>query len=328
MAIHAMMATLNTSVFPIRRGDKFLAKELAKSKRGEARAFNVHRDLMDPKASGWSDIVSITKRAGMAHRELTLVWGSPKAPRLLVAALYPKWRETMDDFQKRFWFSVDQFLEPRRFNTGIADARRLLGSAFRQEDYPTRERARLSFRFSYEFEPMPVVQNLADLPLDNQSLKEIMAAADARQHRLMQMAQNAAEDKLIDVCRQVHSNLKGYTPSIVGTQIRKDMLVRFENDVKTIEEMNVLNRDRLRDAIEVCKSLVGNYRHYHGDISDCKDPIQRHESVRAEYMAKLERALDHVGATVDPDIKTIREIDAGLEDFTSLMDVTEADDDD
>jgi hypothetical protein len=156
----ALLATLTIREWRARRYDKEVSAQVAKDHGAERKAGCYTKALL-PKHY-LEAIARLRSEARTFHWELTLPW-SDDGYRILPVDLHLAYMERFRSLRARFESAVADFLAV--YAEAKVDARGLLGSLYREADYPSTTRLAGAFEMSVSLQPLPTAHDWrVDLP--------------------------------------------------------------------------------------------------------------------------------------------------------------------
>lgn len=209
------------------------------------------------------------------HHKLT-VPGLQDGSRLLPIALWQRYLDThrviRDDFNK----SVQDFVGQ---HGAIKDhARRVLGDAFKESDFPTQEALANSFRYSVSFAPVPVVKDWRIDSLREQDMDVLRASVENDVRGMYDNATREVFHRVYAALNKLLQQLESYDPKIGGGQFRDVSVEAYKDIFSLAADMNVMEDPEL--------TLVTD------EIN------QRIQGLQAEDLRKSEAARDTLAASI------------------------------
>ena len=156
----ALLAMLTIREWRGRRYDKEVTAKVAKDHGAERKAGCYTKTLL-PKHY-LAAISKLRSEARTAHWELTLPW-TDDGYRILPVDLHLAYMERFRGLRARFEAAVSDFLAV--YTNAKDDARGLLGTLYRESDYPSSSRLTGAFEISVSLQPLPTAHDWrVDLP--------------------------------------------------------------------------------------------------------------------------------------------------------------------
>ena len=196
----AMLADLKVSSWSINQHDKQVTHEVAANAGADANQVGKFiKKLLGKEAIREINAIGIETRK--AHYNLTMPWDD-NGQRLLPVARFNEYKVKMDE-------GIDKRIDARNkfvaeYPRYIQEAQNVLGSLFRQEDYPPVDSIVAKFTMSYSFRPVPDVthyslnlsrqeNSLLRADLEKQIQERMAAAVDSLYRRLEAVVRNCTE---------------------------------------------------------------------------------------------------------------------------------------
>ena len=144
----AMLVSLQIKVPSTTKKDKQATLEVTASHHAKAEAARVNKDLYIKEAiEGFS---RAAREARSDFYDNTLQWRSPQ--RILLSDNYEKLSQLLEKSEERFWKEAEKFIA--NHDDQITEARKMLGSLFREEDYLGTDELSDKFSFDVAFVPL------------------------------------------------------------------------------------------------------------------------------------------------------------------------------
>ena len=146
-----MLAAVHISVWTATKHDKEVSRQVADQHGANESAGRYNKKLLQQAAK----LDAIKTLAGQIRThvyKVTLPW-SDEGHRILPSSLYFPLAEEMKDWERRFYFAVNEFLA--EYPSYIEQGRMELRGLFRPEDYPDPQKIREKFELRLEILPIP-----------------------------------------------------------------------------------------------------------------------------------------------------------------------------
>ena len=254
---HAMLATLNISVFTGQRVDKSATEDVAEKHGTVAADTGKFSKAIISKHS----LETIQKVAGMArteHYRLTLPW-SDVGSRLLSAKGFFSYNTRMGELRDQFDKEVDAFIQV--YPQLIEQAKARLNTLFNPDDYPSIAGMRARFHFGYNFAPLPDSGNWFLDGLDEQ-MRELRSMVNDHVDGRVREAVRDVWRRVADHCQHVHERLMAYeidpeTGKASGV-FRDSLVGNLRELVELLPSLNITSDPEL-DEITAELKLITRY---------------------------------------------------------------------
>lgn len=272
----AMLVSLSISYWTGKASDERVIDEISKKHSAEKNAHEYHKLLVDPAAI--NAVKAARSRARTYHFDKTLPW-IDGGTRILPSALYFEYSKAMHDFKGEYETAVAAFL--KSYSKLKGEARKRLGSLYRDEDYPRPETLIRKFGWSMDVFPIPDkadwrvdLGGKAEAEIKKQIDDRIKAATEVAVRDLWNRLHDAVAplaEKMKEVDPTFRNSLIGNIKEIVG--VMGKMNITGDSDLtamaKKIEaDLSKLNPEELRDdpklrkkaadaADEILKKMAG-----------------------------------------------------------------------
>lgn len=247
---NALLATFNTSMWPIARQDKRLTKAaVASIEHGSSKVGRFVKNRLDPSNPYWRGICRARDAARATHYAFTLPW--QEGLRLVNPLAIEEYSEAMANAENAFWAAVDLFLT--HVDELKADAALVLGIYYRESDYA--DLCRDAFDFGVSLQPMP-----HDSQFD--ALSEIIGA---------ERAQELAQDMIDRQAEQWHSATKSVWQRVYdalrhasdklhhGERLHDSVMDNLQELTDLLPVLNITNDEGLETAR---KELAALFRQF------------------------------------------------------------------
>ena len=147
----AMLVAVHISVWTATKHDKEVSRQVADQHGAHESAGRYNKKLLQ-QAARLDAIKTLAGQIRTHVYKVTLPW-SDEGYRILPASLYFPLAEEMKDWERKFYFAVDEFLA--EYPSYIEQGRVELNGLFRPEDYPDPQKIREKFELRLEILPIP-----------------------------------------------------------------------------------------------------------------------------------------------------------------------------
>lgn len=210
MTIHnkALLADLTIGVFSNRRQDKQETAATIERHGAVAKAASVSKTLIDEGAL--KPIRSIARDAYAQFTTQTLPWVNG-GPRILPTAIYHTMKVDLINMRDNFQRNVDALAS--QLPHLLADAPNRLGTLYKQEDMPTEEKILSSFKFDWDFTPIPTGADFR-IDLSNAERDALAAEFESRFPEKLMRANNHLWERAYEVISHLADRLTKYKPAM------------------------------------------------------------------------------------------------------------------
>ena len=199
---NVMLVELRVSQWTARKMDKGAAALVAQKNQVDESVGSYYKSLIDPKIL--KDIASCVNDARKDYYKRTLPW-SDDGPRVLSAPMYFEFMDVMQKHRVKFETMTGQFLKDYPYHR--EEAKRFLGSLFRDDDYPTPEKLAEKFGFSLSVNPLP---HSSDFRCDigSEEVDKIKAQIEEQTTATLQHSIRSAFERIFKVATQYVDRLE------------------------------------------------------------------------------------------------------------------------
>lgn len=244
----AMLTNLSISQWTARKLDRRVSDEVANSKNVDTNVGSYYKSLIDPNVL--STIKTLVNEARSYHYQMTLPW-SDNGPRILPTDLYFQYMDRMRAYKERYNAAVDTVLNQYPYHR--EEAKRLLGSMFREEDYPTPDKLAQRYGFHLEVYPLP---RGADFRCDigAEELEEVRESIEASTRQAMQKSVKDAFDRVYQVVAKYTDRLEDEK-----TVFRDSMVENARELVEILPKLNFVGDPELDRLTQVMRDHLCQY---------------------------------------------------------------------
>lgn len=281
----AVLANFTTSIWGMRRFDKGAAEEILKKHQADNQAGLFTKRLLNKKAM--QNVHSIMRAARAYHMQHTLPW-MDDGVRILPATLILEYKPQMEKFKAECFQAVGEFVKD--YPEYVKQAKKELGSLFKESDYPSAAEVRRRFGFETIITPCPDVTDFrADL--DPDLIAEISKDLDVRLDGLLDSALKDAASRISDTVGHMVERLKAYKPGNKekGKKVEgkfHDSLIEHVRDLaKLLPAFNLSNDPKLESLNKrILKELCPNE----------PDALREDDALRRKVVKEAEAILKQV----------------------------------
>ena len=278
-AIHAraLLVSLSISTWSARRYDRKVTDKVNSEYAASRDAGRYNKHLLPGDNPAYKALVSLAGAIRHRHHDLTLPW-SDENWRLLPTAQYMDYTTWYREQSRAFATAVDAFRA--EYPVARANAERLLGAMYRDEDYPAIGDLDRRFLLSVNYMPVPAAGDIR-VDLASDQIADIEASIRARVDDATRTAMQTAWKRLHDTVAHVAERLG--SPDAI---FRDTLIAHVHDTCDLLSRLNVtddpdLERLRARTAYTLANL-------HPDDLRD--DPIQRQSAATAaEYILQQMR---------------------------------------
>jgi len=284
----AMLAGIQISHWTARKHDRRISDKVATDHAASPEAGRYNKLLLA--RDTLQDIVKIMNKARSSHYMNTLPWDD-EGYRILPAANYLDYMQTMGAFQRKFEAAVTDFLE--HYPTYKEEARKSLGEMFVENDYPDPGYLFKKFSFDIRINPMPSAE---DFRVDLSKAHAEMIKSDIEQ-RLLEGQKKA----MADIWERIHAavskmkdKLEGFrrnpeTNKVEG-RFRDTLVTNIQDLVAIMPRLNMTGDPEL-DLI--AKELANSLCQYDAQT------LREDAELRRKTAAEADQILQQMAGYVD-----------------------------
>lgn len=249
------MVELSISTFSNLRNDKVLTIDTIVSHSLQSNAGRWKKNKLDP-----STLEPIIKRASEArnwvHYRYTVPWQN-RGPRLLPAALHPKYEVEIKAAESKFWEEVNTWIAG--YKDHIANAKTMHNGTFTASDYPGwdpntdtvyPEVIRSQFAFGVEYSPVP------------DSSQFIVQLSEDKVNKMKQSFSDLAERRIQEVVTDTWSRLLDPVRHLIETLgkdkpiFRDSLIVNIKEVADIMEGLNLTGNMEMSEAAATIATMV------------------------------------------------------------------------
>jgi len=270
-----MLVELNMSQWTARKQDKRVGQAVAEANHVDAGVGNYYKSLLDPAIL--RDIKQAINACRGQYYKMTLPWADD-GPRVLAAELYFEFMQEMQDRRVHFEALVNEFLRDYPYHR--EEAKRFLGSLFREADYP--EPLSLAGKFGFRLSVRP-------LPRANDFRCDLGEDELARVRQQIEEETSATMDRSV---KDLYSRVKDIADRYVDrlsdpTNVFRDSMVEGAADLAAlIPKMNFTNDPELDRLAGVLGTLAAHK----------PDVLRHNQTARTEAATAAKKVVRDIGS--------------------------------
>lgn len=269
IASSSMLVELNISAWTARKLDKRVSTEVDNAKGTKTKVVNANKNLL----AGTGFLDTITKYASNVRAwniSQTLPW-SDNGLRLLPTSNFITYKEHLSKLEENYMALVDKFIEA--YPDLVSAAAFQLGDLFDRSEYPSVDKVRDKFKFSYNFIPVPMAGDFR-IDINEEAKREIEDLCKKSYEERLNNAMGDAWGRL-HKCLSAISERLDYG-DLDDKKIFRDSLVDNAMELTCLlKHLNVTNDVELERARLMLESTLKHY-----DADDLRNNQLARESTK------------------------------------------------
>lgn len=250
----AMLVTLSIAYWTGKASDDRVLDEVHKKHNIEKGAQEYRKLLVNPEAI--NAVKAVRSRARTYHFEKTLPW-IDGGTRILPAAFYFEYAEKMREFKGEYDIAIAEFL--KNYSKLKGEARKRLGSLYRDEDYPSAEILRRKFGWDMTVLPIPSGNDWR-VSLGGKAEAEVRKQIEEKVKAAMATATRDLWQRLYVVVEALSVKMKEAEP-----RFRDSIIGNIRELVAMLPDMNVAGDAKLEEMrkqveVELAKLSLDDLR--------------------------------------------------------------------
>lgn len=271
----AMIAALSRRVWEAAVTDRDIASQAEAINEAAPRTLKVIKTLI-PKEL----LMPIRRIADLGYAEHVkrTVPGLMRGQHLLATAMFEEYCLIQSAIKDRFWVKVNEAQE--LYPEFITDARKTLGKAFKEEDFPSVRQFRKLFDYDVKFLPVPKIDDWRLTGIGGGDMEKVRSDAEEHVRAMFNNATKELFTRAHDVLAQFVGQLKSHgTP---GHGLKPATLEGLKEVSGLLVRMNVTDDEELnRLGYEMIESFM-----------DCEiEKLRTDEQLRSGMAAKVDVLL-------------------------------------
>lgn len=230
----AMLVKLKISKWTARKLDKKTSERVAAESGIDPRRGSYYKTLV-----GGDTIEAIKKKATELrtyHYKMTLPW-SDEGPRILASDLYFEYMNEMQRLRTEYDQLVEQFI--REYPYAREEAKRMLGSLFDPEDYPSTDKVAEKFGVTMEVDPLPAGDDFR-VDLSEDEVQRIQREIEQRTSATLQSSMEEVYERVQRVVDAFEDRLQEE-----GTIFRDSLVNNARELVALLPKFNITGDPKL-----------------------------------------------------------------------------------
>lgn len=272
----AMLVNLSVSQWTARKFDKSETQALARRHGTDKELARVNKSLL-PFADSLAKVHTLTGAIRTEYYKRTLPW-TQEGVQILKSDGYIDFTQWFNTARTEWLQAVDDFVMV--YPALQADARLLLNSLYRDEDYPDPAQVRAKFNIDIGFQPVPQAGDWR-VDIGDDALETLRQQIEERVTASQGVAMQAAWQRVYDVVAKAHERLAS------PDAIFRDSLVD-----------NAVELCRLLPSLNLTDDPQLEAMRYEIEGALCRhnpDTLRKAPDVRSEAAAKLKEIMDKMG---------------------------------
>lgn len=262
----AMLVNLNISQWTARKTDRKATKDVAESNHVVSTQGAYYKSLVE--GGALDDIKALVNQARAEHYKRTLPW-SDNGPRILSNFGYLDYITKMNAYADQFDALVNVFLS--EYPQMRLEARRLLGSLFEDNDYPSVGAVHCKFNFKVSITPLPMGDDFR-CDLGTEEVDRIREEITNGTAAALQQAQRDAFERVEKVVNSYIERLGD-----PDNKFRDSLVDNARELAELLPALNIINNPLLADLAD---SLMNKLCAHEPSVLR-EDPISRQETFMA-----------------------------------------------
>lgn len=269
-----MLVELRVSQWTARKQDRRVADAVASANHVDAKVGAYYKSLLDPEIL--ESIKKHVTETRAKYYKATLPW-SDDGPRILTADLYFDFMNEMNEARTRFESNVNAFLSDYPYHR--EEAKRFLGSLFRDEDYPEPEELAKKFGFALHVRPLPISSDFR-CSLGGDEVDRIREQIEQDTADTLQSTVRSAFERIYEVASRYADRLAD--PKNV---FRDSMVESAQELAELMPKLNFTNDPELARLTEVVRDKLAAHK---------PDALRHNHTVRAEAAAAAKNVVSDI----------------------------------
>jgi hypothetical protein len=242
-----MLVSVSPKKLTMSKKDKDLSHEESARHNASEDSFSVSKRLFNSEAA--KALNKIAGEAIVKYRSMTLPY--TRGQGMLKATAYLSFMEKMNELRRRYLDQKERFLD--NLDQSINESIKNLGTAYRAEDYPTREVLEERLTFDIEVFPMPAAANW----LINLAEEEQEALRKNLEESITKKVEGSRKETVARLVRLVE--LMANNLSEPDKVFRKSMLSNISEMCDQIPDLNVGDDPDLNHLAKSVKTRLAGY---------------------------------------------------------------------
>ena len=245
----AMLAVLHFSTWSARKHDKKASHEVAVSNNASEDAGRFNKTLLK-NSEKFDALKTLETSIRQYFYKITLPW-SDDGQRILSSDLYFEFMEKMREFAAEYRRAVNEFLD--MYETYIEENRLRLGDMHQRSEYPTSEKLKERYAFTFEVLPMPVGEDFR------------VNLSEGEQARIAQDIDRNSREKLQNGMQDLWVRLHKVVAKMAGTLsdpekgFHKTLVTNIEDLVEILPQLNITGDPNLTSLTSQVKTQLCQY---------------------------------------------------------------------
>lgn len=283
----ALLFELNISTWTGRKQDKKVSEEVVSQKQAVKDAARVSKDLLAG-SKKLKDVQNYTQNVRNWLHTYTQPW-SDSGQRLIATKrlLDPasKFKSELDKHEATYNDLVNKFLND--YENDVNTAAFTLGEMFDRSEYPTADKLRKKFKFSWVTVPIPTSNDIRITAAED-AVNELKEQYDKAYQERLEAAMTDAWERLHKTLLKISERV---TDEMIGDEIKAKRLHKstFDNALELtsmLSDFNITNDPKLEQARQDLERTLSNL-----DMNDLKE--------NADYRKEIKESVDEILSKFD-----------------------------
>lgn len=277
----AMLVNLGIAYWTANASDESVVADISKRTKSELDQHNYRKILIKPDAI--NAVKAVRSRARAYHFDKTLPWVDG-GTRILPSAFYKEYSEKMHEFRGEYEAAVGTFC--RQYSALKGEARKRLGSLFKEDDYPSEASLRSKFAWDMKVFPIPSGQDWRVEGLGKDS-GDIKKQIDEQVEAALVVATRDLWSRLHDVVKALAAKMKES-----GDPVFRDSIVSNIKDLCAVmRTMNVAHDGKLDEMVKHVEATLTKL-----DPEELRDDKKKRKQVADSADEILRKMAGYLGS--------------------------------
>jgi hypothetical protein len=231
----AILVSLNMRAWKATATDRELAEATESATKAETGTMRVIKDLT-PKS--YIQPIKHIMHIGRTEHYRYTVPGLARGQHLLASAMFDTYMEVQSELRRAFEERVENFV--KIYPDIVQDAPRRLHNAFKAYDFPPQEAISQFFEYSYNFTPVPKVDDWRLSGLNIEETEQLKELAEANITAMFNRATKEVFDRAKEVLTKIAQQARAYNGgSGSSAQLRDATIQNLKEVAQLVVKMNV-----------------------------------------------------------------------------------------
>lgn len=277
----AMLINLNIAYWTANASDDQVIEDVARRTKSEIDQHQYKKILVKPEAI--NEVKAVRSRARAYHFAKTMPWVDG-GTRILPSVFYKEYSEKMHEFRSEYEAAVAKFC--RQYSALKGEARKRLGSVFKDEDYPSE--AAIRSKFSWDMKPFSIPMS-SDWRVEGLSAKENSDIKKQIDDAVGAALENAAKDlvgRLMKVVKNLSTTMKEAKPTF-----RDSIIGNIKEMIEQVREMNVVGNTKVEAIVKEVEATLSKV-----NPEELREDKKKRKAVADDADAILKKMAGYLGS--------------------------------